>query len=55
MENWVAGWKRNNWRKRDGQPVVNEEEIRRLDFLCSKIKIIWVTDFKRENLYSFKK
>jgi ribonuclease HI len=42
METWLAGWKRNNWRKKDGQPVINEEEIRRLDFLCSKIKVIWV-------------
>jgi ribonuclease HI len=42
MEKWVVDWKRNGWKKSDKKPVVNEEELRRLDYFCSKIKVIWV-------------
>lgn len=41
MENWVHNWKRNGWQKKGGETVKNVDDMKRLDELCSQIKIIW--------------
>jgi len=45
MTEWVKNWKKNNWIKPDKQPVLNKEDIVKLDNLCSKIKVHWVIFF----------
>jgi ribonuclease HI len=50
MTVWINGWKRNGWRRPHYQPIMNEQEIRKLDELCSKIKIEWVNNFPYKNL-----
>lgn len=38
---WLAGWKRNNWRTSQKQPVKNQDLWQRLDQACSKHKVNW--------------
>ncbi|CAM5207393.1 ribonuclease HI [Alishewanella longhuensis] len=38
---WVAGWKRNNWRTSQKQPVKNQDLWQRLDLACSKHNVNW--------------
>lgn len=38
---WIAGWKRRNWRKADGQPVLNRSYWQRLDALLAERKAKW--------------
>lgn len=38
---WVAGWKRNNWRTSQKQPVKNQDLWQRLDLACSKHNVKW--------------
>ncbi|MFN0072913.1 MAG: ribonuclease HI [Chloroflexota bacterium] len=40
ITSWVAGWKKNGWRTRDGSPVVNKELWEELDALADK-RITW--------------
>ncbi len=42
MENWIAKWKKNNWKTADKKPVKNQELWKKLDELASIIKIHWV-------------
>ncbi|MCQ9384309.1 ribonuclease H family protein [Brevibacterium moorei] len=35
---WMAGWKREGWKKRDGQEVVNKDQMVRIDELMSAAK-----------------
>jgi ribonuclease HI len=41
---WMAGWKRRGWRKKDGKPVLNVELIRALDEAMSgrQVRFEWV-------------
>ena len=36
---WVAGWKKNGWRKRDGAPVLNAELIKAIDARMARRRI----------------
>ena len=38
---WVIGWKRKNWRKSDGKPVLNQELWQRLDAEVARRKVAW--------------
>ncbi|KAB7506477.1 Ribonuclease H1 [Armadillidium nasatum] len=34
---WLKGWKKNNWKKANGRPVLNKEELEYLDEAISKM------------------
>ncbi|KAL7633037.1 UNVERIFIED_CONTAM: hypothetical protein RMT77_016613 [Armadillidium vulgare] len=34
---WLKGWKKNNWKKANGRPVLNQEELEYLDEAISKM------------------
>ena len=38
---WVIGWKKRNWRKSDGKPVLNQALWQRLDSEVSSRKVTW--------------
>ena len=38
---WVAGWKRRQWRKADGQPVLNQDLWKSLDALNAEHDVDW--------------
>ena len=40
---WIDNWKSNNWRVNTGGPVKNDEELKQLDALRSKVDITWVS------------
>ncbi len=39
---WVHGWRRRNWQKKDGQPVANADLWQALDQLNKNYKIRWI-------------
>ena len=41
MTDWLAGWKKKNWRKADGKPVINADLWQQLDQICSNRNIDW--------------
>ncbi|HEX4167306.1 MAG TPA: ribonuclease HI [Bryobacteraceae bacterium] len=41
MTKWIHGWKRNNWRKADKQPVNNQDLWIALDELVSTHQLKW--------------
>lgn len=38
LNQWMAGWKKRNWKKSDGSPVLNQEYWLKLDQLIAKPK-----------------
>ncbi|MDX5406469.1 MAG: ribonuclease HI [Chromatiaceae bacterium] len=38
---WLAGWKRNNWKTSQKQPVKNQDLWQRLDAAAAKHKVNW--------------
>lgn len=42
ISEWMAGWKRRNWRTADGKPVKNQDLWQRLDALAQQHRIQWV-------------
>lgn len=44
IQSWLAGWKRNGWRKADQQPVLNAELWRALDTQLQRHHVVarWV-------------
>lgn len=38
---WIHGWKRKNWRKADGQPVLNQALWQSLDEVCAVRDVSW--------------
>lgn len=44
MTKWIYGWKRKNWKKADGKPVLNAELIQEIDREMSgrKVEFEWV-------------
>ena len=41
MTDWLAGWKKKNWRKADGKPVINADLWQQLDQICANRTIDW--------------
>lgn len=41
MSEWLAGWKKRNWRKSDGSAVLNADLWQKLDELCQARQIDW--------------
>ena len=41
MSSWIHGWKKRNWKKADGNPVLNKELWQKLDKAASKRSIEW--------------
>lgn len=42
ISEWMAGWKKRNWRTADGKPVKNQDLWQRLDALSQQHRIEWV-------------
>lgn len=44
IDSWLEGWKRNNWRKKDGKPVLNDDLWKRLDVQLHRhrVETVWV-------------
>jgi ribonuclease HI len=42
IESWIKNWKRNGWKTASGQDVKNIDDLKKLDHVCSKIKVNWV-------------
>lgn len=44
IQTWLAGWKKNGWRKADKQPVLNVELWQALDvqLQCHRVEARWV-------------
>jgi len=40
---WIHGWRRRDWKKRDGQPVSNLDLWRRLDRLLEEHTVRWIS------------
>lgn len=38
---WIPGWKRNGWRKKDGEPVKNLDLVQDLEALVAKHRVKW--------------
>ncbi|RYZ48024.1 MAG: ribonuclease HI, partial [Sphingobacteriales bacterium] len=38
---WIMGWKKKNWRKADGKPVINADLWQQLDQVCQGRTIDW--------------
>jgi len=38
---WISGWKRRNWRKSDGQPVLNVDLWQALELQTARHEIAW--------------
>lgn len=39
MTKWISGWKRNEWKKSDGKPVLNQDLIKTIDELSKTRKV----------------
>ena len=39
---WITGWRERAWKKRDGQPVSNQDLWKELDFVAEGVKVRWV-------------
>ena len=42
INDWIRRWKLNGWKASNGDSVKNIDDFKRLDDLCSKIKVKWV-------------
>lgn len=40
---WIRGWRERDWKKRDGQPVSNQDMWKELDRLAESVKVRWVS------------
>lgn len=38
---WAHAWKQNGWRKRDGEPVKNQDLVAELDRALTRHKVVW--------------
>ena len=38
---WLRGWKKNNWKKKTGQPIKNVDLVQRIDILQNKHDVTW--------------
>eukprot|EP00795_Rhopilema_esculentum_P007723 gene7723-13553_t len=42
VSKWIQAWKKNGWKSAAGSNVKNQEDIKRLDDLCQKVRVNWV-------------
>lgn len=43
MTKWIQKWKKNNWMTSSKAPVINKEELQKLDELIKRFAhVIWV-------------
>nr|XP_027221266.1 ribonuclease H1-like [Penaeus vannamei] len=42
MTSWLKSWKKNNWKKKDGEPVKNKEDLMDLDKATKGLMVKWV-------------
>ena len=40
---WMKNWKKRDWKKSDGQPVKNKEELMDLDTAMNELAVKWVS------------
>lgn len=40
--NWIQGWRKRNWQKKDGQPVANADLWQQLTGRMAEYKLVWV-------------
>jgi ribonuclease HI len=43
ITNWIHGWRRRDWQKRNGKPVANADLWQELDALSRQYEIAWVS------------
>ena len=55
MKLWISKWKENGWKTVDGEPVKGKEDLVRLDQVCSKIPVSWVTVVLKFFLVNYKR
>jgi len=43
INTWISGWKKNNWKSSTGEPVKNQDLIKKLDTMCQdrKVNFAW--------------
>lgn len=41
ISQWIHGWKKRQWRKSDGKPVINEDLWKQLDAAREEHEVIW--------------
>jgi ribonuclease HI len=41
MSKWIYNWKRNSWKKSDGQPVLNRDLLETIEKLLENRKVVW--------------
>src|SRR3989338_3684967 len=41
IQDWIVGWKRNDWRNAAGKPVANQDLWQRLDLLTTRVVATW--------------
>ncbi|CAH0548998.1 unnamed protein product [Brassicogethes aeneus] len=41
MTKWIKGWKKKNWKKANGEPVINKTDLETLDKLCAQSNVQW--------------
>jgi ribonuclease HI len=41
LTTWMPGWKKRNWHKSDGSPVLNQDLLKNLDTLVSRLRVEW--------------
>jgi ribonuclease HI len=39
MTKWIDGWKRNGWMTSTSKPVINKDDLARLDDLLNQVSI----------------
>ena len=47
---WISGWKINDWRRYDGEPVMNQDLIKEIDELITTMEIKWVNKIFKSHL-----
>ena len=43
MTEWIPKWTQNGWKTYGGQDVKNKEDLIRLNELCQRVKVNWVS------------
>ena len=43
MTEWIGNWSKNGWKTYGGGDVKNKEDFIRLNNLCERVKVNWVS------------